>query len=130
MFISSSASRTGAGSTSARSTGDGSTGFRNTKARSTSTRSTSAEKDDRDVRNKQFVILLHNSIAFTLFCREFGNVVNNAFLVLIFWAKNSVGAIFSVFCNYAYDSDVTLSYSWNHLTQRFMNCLMIDADNA
>ena len=41
------------------------------------------------------------STAFTLFCREFGNVVNHAFLVLIFWAENLVGAIFSAFCNYA-----------------------------
>ena len=40
------------------------------------------------------------SKVFTLFCREFGNVVNHAFLVLIFWAKYSVGAIFSAFCNY------------------------------
>ena len=40
-------------------------------------------------------------MAFTLFCREFGNVVNRAFLVLIFWVKKLVGANFARFCNYA-----------------------------
>ena len=45
--------------------------------------------------------IINNKMQFTLFCREFGNVVNHAFLVLIFWVKNSVGAIFSTFCNYA-----------------------------
>ena len=39
-------------------------------------------------------------MVFTLFCREFGNVVNRAFLVLIFWVKNLVGANFIRFCNY------------------------------
>ena len=46
------------------------------------------------------------SKVFTLFCREFGNVVNHAFLVLIFWEKNLVGAIFSAFCNYEVGSQV------------------------
>ena len=36
-----------------------------------------------------------------LFCRNFCNVVNHAFLVLIFWAKNSVGAIFLLFATVA-----------------------------
>ena len=39
-------------------------------------------------------------MVFTLFCREFANVVNRAFLVLIFWVKNLVGANFIRFCNY------------------------------
>ena len=39
-------------------------------------------------------------MAFTLFCREFGNVVNRALLVLIFWVKKLVGANFTRFCNY------------------------------
>ena len=42
-----------------------------------------------------------NKMAFTLFCREFGNVENRAFLVLIFWVKKLVGANFTRFCNYA-----------------------------
>ena len=47
-------------------------------------------------------ILLHGLIskAFTLFCREFENVVIHAFLVLIFWAKNAAGATVCAFCNY------------------------------
>ena len=36
-----------------------------------------------------------------LICREFGNVVNLAFLVLTFWVKKLVGANFTRFCNYA-----------------------------
>ena len=40
-------------------------------------------------------------MAFTLFCRKFGNVVNRAFLVLIFLVKKLVGANFTRFCNYA-----------------------------
>ena len=39
---------------------------------------------------------------FTLFCRKFDNVVNRAFLVLIFWGGKMVGANFYAFCNYAY----------------------------
>ena len=39
-------------------------------------------------------------MAFTLFCREFGNVVNRAFLVLIFGVNKFVGANFTRFCNY------------------------------
>ena len=39
-------------------------------------------------------------MAFTLFCREFGNVVNRALLVLVFWIKKLVGANFTRFCNY------------------------------
>ena len=35
-----------------------------------------------------------------LFCREFENVVNRAFLVLIFWGGKLVGANFYAFCNY------------------------------
>ena len=42
------------------------------------------------------------SNALTLFCRKFGNVVNDAFLVLLFWAKNAVGATFFAFCNYGW----------------------------
>ena len=42
-------------------------------------------------------------MVFTLFCREFCNVVNRAFLVLIFWVKNLVGANFIRFCNYEMD---------------------------
>ena len=38
--------------------------------------------------------------AFTLFCREFENVVNHAFLVLIFLGGKLVGANFYAFCNY------------------------------
>ena len=41
------------------------------------------------------------SKAFALFCREFEIDVIHAFLVLIFWAKNAVGATFFAFCNYA-----------------------------
>ena len=41
-------------------------------------------------------------MAFTLFCREFGNVVNRAVLVLIFWVKKMVGANFTRFCNYGF----------------------------
>ena len=36
---------------------------------------------------------------FTLFCREFENVVNRAFLVLIFWGGKLVSANFYAFCN-------------------------------
>ena len=32
---------------------------------------------------------------------RFGNVVNRAFLVLIFWVNKLVGANFTRFCNYA-----------------------------
>ena len=39
-------------------------------------------------------------MAFTLFCREFRNVVNRAFLVLIFWVNKLVGANFTRFCIY------------------------------
>ena len=39
--------------------------------------------------------------AFSLFCREFENVVNRAFLVLIFLGGEMVGANFYAFCNYA-----------------------------
>ena len=38
--------------------------------------------------------------AFLLFCREFENVVNRAFLVLIFFREKMVGANFYAFCNY------------------------------
>ena len=37
---------------------------------------------------------------FTLFCREFENVVNRAFLVLIFWGGKLVGANCYAFCDY------------------------------
>ena len=37
---------------------------------------------------------------FTLFCREFENVVNRAFLVLIFWGEKLVGAYCYAFCDY------------------------------
>ena len=40
------------------------------------------------------------NMAFTLFCCEFENVVNRAFLVLIFWGNNLVSANFYAFCNY------------------------------
>ena len=40
------------------------------------------------------------SKAFALFCREFGIDVIHTFLVLIFWAKNAVGATIFAFCNY------------------------------
>ena len=43
-------------------------------------------------------------MAFTLFCCELGNVVNHAFLVLIFWVKKMVGANFTRFCNYVFDT--------------------------
>ena len=36
-----------------------------------------------------------------LFCREFENVENHAFLVLIFLGEKLVGANFYAFCNYA-----------------------------
>ena len=36
-----------------------------------------------------------------MFCREFENVVNRAFLVLIFLGEKLVGANFYAFCNYA-----------------------------
>ena len=35
-----------------------------------------------------------------LFCREFENVMNRAFLVLIFLGEKLVGANFYAFCNY------------------------------
>ena len=35
-----------------------------------------------------------------LFCREFENVVDRAFLVIIFWGEKLVGANFYAFCNY------------------------------
>ena len=38
---------------------------------------------------------------FLLFCREFGNVVNRAFLVLIYWVKKLVGANLTRFGNHA-----------------------------
>ena len=37
---------------------------------------------------------------FTLFCREFENVVNRAFLLLFFLGEKLVGANFYAFCNY------------------------------
>ena len=37
---------------------------------------------------------------FTLFCREFENVVNRTFLVLIFWGEKLVGANCYAFCDY------------------------------
>ena len=40
------------------------------------------------------------SKALTPFCRKFGNVVNRAFWVLIFWLKKLAGANFTRFCNY------------------------------
>ena len=40
------------------------------------------------------------SKAFTLFCREFENVANCGFLVLIFWVKNLGGAYFYAFRNF------------------------------
>ena len=39
------------------------------------------------------------SKAFTLFCREFGNTVTHAFLVLIFGAKTAASATFFAFCS-------------------------------
>ena len=49
-------------------------------------------------------VLQHHKIlnlkAFTLFCCQFENVVNRAFLVLIFLGKKLVGADFYAFCNY------------------------------
>ena len=33
-------------------------------------------------------VIVANGKTFTLFCREFENVVNRAFLVLVFWVKN------------------------------------------
>ena len=45
---------------------------------------------------------------FTLFCREFENVVNLAFLVLIFWGGKLVGANFYAFCNYDDDHDYNI----------------------
>ena len=39
-------------------------------------------------------------VAFTLFCHEFENVVNRAFLVLIFWGGKLVGANCFAFCDY------------------------------
>ena len=48
----------------------------------------------------KFSCIKQISKAFTLFCRKFGNVVNRAFLVLVFWAKTAAGAIFFAFCNY------------------------------
>ena len=38
-----------------------------------------------------------------LFCREFGNVVNRAVLVLIFRVKKLVGANSYAFCNYDHE---------------------------
>ena len=37
---------------------------------------------------------------FTLFCRKFENVVNRAFLVLIFWVEKLIGANCYAFCDY------------------------------
>ena len=57
-------------------------------------------------------------MAFTLFCPEFGNVVNNAFLVLIFWVQKLGGANFTRFCNYVstYISRHVITFlSWAHL---------------
>ena len=53
-------------------------------------------------------------MAFTLLCGEFGNVVNRAFLVLIFWAKTAAGATFFAFCNYVHDQRSTgpVTTSW------------------
>ena len=49
-------------------------------------------------------------MAYVLFCREFENVVNRAFLVLIFWGQKSVGANFYVFCNYAFHLVIKSSF--------------------
>ena len=59
-------------------------------------------------------ILLHGLIskAFTLFCREFENVVIHAFLVLIFWAKNAAGATVCAFCNYVSNLDKYENSKW------------------
>ena len=45
---------------------------------------------------------------FTLFCCEFENVVNRAFLVLIFWVQKLVGANFYAFSNYAVSSSPSI----------------------
>ena len=51
-------------------------------------------------------VLQHHKIlnlkAFTLFCRQFENVVNRAVLVLTFLGKKLVGADFYAFCNYGF----------------------------
>ena len=51
-----------------------------------------------------------------LFCREFENVVNRAFLVLIFLGGKLVGANFYAFCNYGSYNHIqeSLSYSQVH----------------
>ena len=49
-------------------------------------------------------------MAFTLFWRKFGNVVNCAFLVQNFLVKKFVGANFTRFCNYADGGEVWKSH--------------------
>ena len=41
-----------------------------------------------------------------MFCLKFESVVNRAFLVLINWAKNAVGATLFTFCNYAFSGPI------------------------
>ena len=79
---------TGGGSTSAGSTGATSTSSSSTTVTSTSATST----DNTSTVNKNGIYAVF---------REFGNVVNRAFLVLIFWVNKFVGANFTRFCNYA-----------------------------
>ena len=58
-------------------------------------------------------------MAFTLFCREFGNVVNRAFLVLIFWVKKIVGANFTRFATMHKDYTLyTVHYTGNPPRQK------------
>ena len=51
-----------------------------------------------------------------LFCREFENVVNRAFLVLIFLGGKLVGANFYAFCNYGLESPRLLMVEVNLLS--------------
>ena len=69
-----------------------------TVATSTGATSTSAPSTSAPSINTVHKIL--NLKEFSLFCREFENVVNRVFLVLIFWGGKLVGANCYAFCDY------------------------------
>ena len=62
------------------------------------------------------------STAFTLFCREFRNLVKRALLVLIFGDKKLVGANLYAFCNYDTRSHLFGGISVGWQFEQFIFC--------
>ena len=88
--VSSGARRTGAGITSATCTVNTTSGA--TSATSTCANSIGATRQGLTICDDYTKMVekktLWIKMKFSLFCREFGNAVNRAFLVLIFWVEN------------------------------------------